>query len=70
MGDENDAKYKDYELQKQKVAEDWAEARTNGNAVIDGTISDVYPEGITWNDYAYYYGIDLKRSRSICKITL
>ena len=65
---ENDAKYKDYELQKQKVAQDWAEARENGNAVIDGTISDVYPEGITWNDYAYYYGIDLNDPNQFAKL--
>ena len=65
---ENDAKYKDYELQKQKVAEDWAEAQANGNAVIDGTISDVYPEGITWNDYAYYYGIDLNDPDQFAKL--
>jgi hypothetical protein len=65
---ENDAKYKDYELQKQKVAEDWEQAKTNPNTVIEGTISDLYPEGITWNDYAYYYGIDLNNKQQFAKL--
>lgn len=65
---ENDAKYKDYQLQKQKVAEDWEQAKTNPNAVIEGTVSDLYPQGITWNDYAYYYGLDLNNADQFAKL--
>ena len=65
---EDDAKYKDYVLQAEKVAADWNEATTNGNAVIEGTISNAYPQGITWNDYAYYYGIDLKNPDQFARL--
>ena len=65
---EDDAKYKDYVLQAEKVAADWNEAKNNGNAVIEGTVSNAYPQGITWNDYAYYYGIDLSKEDQFARL--
>ena len=49
----------DYMTQKEQVQADYDAAQANPDSVIPGTVSDAQPEGITWNQYAYYYGVDL-----------
>ena len=49
----------DYRAQAKRVLADYEAANANPNSVIEGTKSSAYPDGITWNQYAYRYGVDL-----------
>ena len=49
----------DYRKQAERVQADYATANANPDAVIEGTVTEAFPQGITWNQYAYYYGVNL-----------
>ena len=57
-----------YRAQKEAIAADWAAAKANPNAVIPGTKSEAYPQGFTWNQYAYYYGLDLNKKKDFARL--
>lgn len=57
-----------YRQQKEKVAADWETAKNNPNAIIPGTESTEYPNGFSWYQYAYYYGLDLNNKADFAKL--
>lgn len=58
----------DYRKQAERVQADYATALANPDAVIEGTKTKAFPNGITWNQYAYYYGIDLKNKEQFSRL--
>jgi len=58
----------DYRRQAEVVQADYAAANANGNAVIEGTVSDYNPQGLTWNDYAYHYGKNLSDKKQFAEL--
>lgn len=59
---EDDPKFAKYEQQKQELADDWETAKTEGNtALVPGT-------DWTWNQWAYYYGLDLNDADQFAKL--
>tara|TARA_B100001093_G_scaffold76873_2_gene67871 strand:+ start:181 stop:3651 length:3471 start_codon:yes stop_codon:yes gene_type:complete len=51
-------KDEDYRRQAERVQADYDAANANADSIIEGTI-DGNPNGYTWADYAYYYGVNL-----------
>ena len=60
-------KDEDYRRQADRVQADYDAANANANSIIEGTI-DGNPNGYTWADYAYYYGIDLKDKAQFARL--
>jgi len=58
----------DYREQAERVSADYETANNNPNAVIEGSRSNIYPDGITWNQYAYYYGVDLSNKDQFARL--
>ena len=58
----------DYRKQAERVQANYATAISNPNAVIEGTKTEAYPNGITWNQYAYYYGVDLNNKEQFSRL--
>jgi hypothetical protein len=59
---EDDPKYQRYLQQKDQVSQDWETAKTQGDtAVVPGT-------DWTWNQWAYYYGLDPKDKNQFAKL--
>ena len=57
---EDDPKFARYVEQKAEVAKDWEDARTRGDTV---TI-----DGLTWNQWAYFYGLDVNDPNQFAKL--
>jgi len=57
-----------YRQQKEQIAADWETAKNNPNAIIPGTESTQYPNGFSWYQYAYYYGLDLNNKADFAKL--
>ena len=57
----NDAQRDRYAIQRAEVAADWAAAKANGNYIAGNT-------GRTWNEWAYYYGVDLYRRDEFARL--
>lgn len=55
-----------YRKQAERVQADYAAALANPDAIIEGT-EDING-GITWNQYAYYYGVDLKDKEQFSRL--
>jgi hypothetical protein len=56
----DDPKFARYAEQKAEVAKDWEDARTRGDTVkIDG---------LTWNQWAYFYGLDVNDPEQFAKL--
>jgi len=56
----DDPKFARYAEQKAEVAKDWEDARTRGDTVkIDG---------LTWNQWAYFYGLDVNDPDQFAKL--
>ena len=62
------AKDEAYRQQKEAVAADWETAKNNPNAMIPGTESAAYPNGFSWYQYAYYYGLDLNDKADFARL--
>jgi len=59
---ENEPKYQTYLKQKSEVASDWEIAKTKGNTeLVPGT-------DWTWNQWAYYYGLDPNDKNQFAKL--
>lgn len=59
---EDDPKLAKYNQQKDQLSQDWQTAKTNGNsAVVPGT-------DWTWNQWAYYYGLDVNDKNQFAKL--
>lgn len=58
----------DYRKQAERVLADYEAANEDPNSIIEGTESDAYPNGITWNQYAYYYGVDLSNKDQFARL--
>ena len=59
---EDDPKLAKYNQQKDQLSQDWETAKTNGNsAVVPGT-------NWTWNQWAYYYGLDVNNKDQFAKL--
>jgi len=57
---EDDPKLARYQKQKEEVAKDWEDARKRGDTVkIDG---------LTWNQWAYFYGLDVNDPKQFAKL--
>jgi hypothetical protein len=65
---ENKLKTDKYALQKQQVSQDWTDAKTNGNSIPRGQKADANGNNYTWNQWAYFYGADLKDEASFAKL--
>ena len=63
-----DAKDDRYREQKETLDAEWAAARENPNAIIEGTASEAYPGGLTWAQYAYRYGLDLNNKEQFARL--
>ena len=57
-----------YREQKEEVAADWETAKNDPNAIIPGTESTEYPDGFSWYQYAYYYGLDLNDKADFARL--
>ena len=58
--DQNEAKTDLYQKQKDEVAKDWEDARNRGDQVKVGQY--------TWNQWAYYYGLDPKNKDDFARL--
>lgn len=58
--DQNEAKANIYQKQKDEVARDWENAKNNGDTVKVGWY--------TWDQWAYYYGLDLTNKDDFAKL--
>ncbi len=75
-GTVNEAKQASYDAQKIGIEEDWAKAKANGNAdaykMTAQEAKDLGLQGgrtsVTWNELAYYYGLDLNDKNSFAKL--
>jgi len=65
---ENQLKTDKYDLQKQQVTQDWTDAKANGNSIPRGQTADANGNNYTWNQWAYFYGADLKNADSFAKL--
>ena len=65
---ENQLKTDKYALQKQQVAQDWIDAKANGNAVPRGQAADANGNNYTWRQWAYFYGRDLNDEASFARL--
>jgi hypothetical protein len=57
----NDAQRARYAIQRKEISEDFAAARANGNAIAGDT-------GRTWNEWAYYYGLNLNNTQEFARL--
>ena len=75
-GTVNEAKQAAYDAQKKGIEEDWAKAKANGNSdAYQMTAQEAKDLGlqdgrtsVTWNELAYYYGLDLNDKNSFAKL--
>jgi hypothetical protein len=75
-GTVNEAKQAAYDAQKKGIEEDWAKAKANGNSdAYQMTAQEAKALGlqdgrtsVTWNELAYYYGLDLNDKTSFAKL--
>lgn len=75
-GTVNEAKQAAYDAQKIGIEEDWAKAKANGNSdAYQMTAQEAKALGlqdgrtsVTWNELAYYYGLDLNDKNSFAKL--
>jgi hypothetical protein len=65
---ENQLKTDKYALQKQQVSQDWEDAKANGNSIPRGQSADANGNNYTWNQWAYFYGEDLKDEASFARL--
>ena len=65
---ENQLKTDKYAIQKQQVAQDWIDAKANGNAVPRGQAADANGNNYTWRQWAYFYGRDLNDEASFARL--
>jgi hypothetical protein len=56
----DDPKFARYAEQKSEVAKDWEDARTRGDTVK--------VDGLTWNQWAYFYGLDVNDPDQFAKL--
>ena len=61
-------KDEDYRKQAERVQNDYEIANTNPNAIVEGSQSDFNPQGVTWAQYAYYYGVDLSNQDQFARL--
>jgi len=61
-------KDEDYRKQAERVQADYDAANANANTVIAETVSEANPNGNTWADYAYYYGINLEDKAQFARL--
>ena len=67
----NPAKEELYTKQKEIVAADWEQARTNGNAKpqVFNTETGQYEDSIyTWDQWAYFYGVNKENPQEFAKL--
>ena len=65
---DNQLKTDKYALQKQQVSQDWEDAKANGNSIPRGQTADANGNNYTWNQWAYFYGEDLKDEASFARL--
>ncbi len=65
---DNELKEDTYNLQRTQVAQDWTNAKANGNSTPRGQKADANGNNYTWNQWAYFYGADLKDEASFAKL--
>lgn len=65
---DNQLKTDKYALQKQQVSQDWEDAKANGNSIPRGQKADANGNNYTWNQWAYFYGEDLKDEASFARL--
>ena len=65
---DNQLKTDKYALQKQQVSQDWEDAKANGNSIPRGQKADANGNNYTWNQWAYFYGEDLKNEASFARL--
>ncbi|MAN64585.1 MAG: hypothetical protein CMI60_21860 [Parvibaculum sp.] len=58
----------DYRKQKETLAAEYKEALADPNSAIEGTVSDAYPNGLSWAQYAYRYGVDLNNKEQFARL--
>lgn len=56
----DDPKFAKYQEQKAEIAKDWEDARTRGDTVK--------VDGLTWNQWAYFYGLDVNDPDQFAKL--
>jgi len=62
---EKDANYRE---QKETLEAEYAAALEDPNSIIEGTVSEAYPEGLTWAQYAYRYGVDINDKEQFARL--
>jgi hypothetical protein len=75
-GTVNEAKQEKYDAQKEGIKADWEKAKKNGNSVAykmsKQEAQNLGLQGgrtsVTWNELAYYYGLDLNDKNSFAKL--
>ena len=65
---DNQLKTDKYAQQKQQVTQDWTAVKSNGNSVPRGQVADANGNNYTWNQWAYFYGEDLKKEASFARL--
>ncbi len=63
-----DVKDADYRKQKEILDAEYAAALADPNSIIEGTVSEAYPEGLTWAQYAYKYGLNLNDKEQFARL--
>ena len=58
----------DYRKQAERVQNDYEIANSNPNAIVEGSQSNFNPQGVTWAQYAYYYGVDLSNQDQFARL--
>ena len=58
----------DYRKQKETLEAEYAAALEDPNSIIEGTVSDTYPNGLSWAQYAYRYGVDLNNKEQFARL--
>jgi len=58
----------DYRKQAERVQNDYEIANRNPNAIVEGSQSSFNPQGLTWAQYAYYYGVDLSNQDQFARL--
>lgn len=57
-----------YRKQKETLEAEYAAALADPNSIIEGTVSDAYPNGLSWAQYAYRYGVDLNNKEQFARL--
>ena len=65
---ESPEKDANYRKQKETLEGEYALALANPNSIIEGTVSETYPEGLTWAQYAYKYGVDINNKEQFARL--